>query len=190
MTSSQALIHSDSMGRKLAIVLGGSILIAVAAQVSVPFFPVPMTLQTLAILAIALTFGARMGAATVIAYLGQGAMGLPVFANFGFGLPYMMGPTAGFLVGFVLMAYVAGLASGKGLAAMALASLAAAALLYIPGLAWPMGMAQVFGIDAGWASLSTERVLGAFATPFLLGDAVKAVLAAVLVYAGARALKS
>lgn len=184
MTLTQAAFGADTFTKKLALVVGGSLFIALAAQVSVPFFPVPMTLQTLAILIVGLSFGARLGAVTVLAYLAEGAMGLPVFANMGAGLPYMMGPTAGFLLGFVAMAYVAGLAAGRGVMPMLVASLVAAALLYIPGLAWPLGVASATGVEAGWAALSFDKVLGAFATPFLLGDAVKAVMAAMAVAGG------
>ena len=181
MTLTQATIGTDTLLKKVLLVLAGTIFIAIAAQISVPFFPVPMTLQTLAILMIGLTFGARLGAVTVLAYLAEGALGLPVFANFGAGLAYMAGPTLGFLVGFVVMAYVAGLAAGRGVVAMVIASLIAAALIYIPGLGWPLGVANAFGVDAGWAALSAEKVWAGFAAPFLLGDAAKAVVAALVV---------
>ena len=106
-TLSAALIGHDTMAKKVLMVLGGSLFFALAARVVVPMFPVPMTLQTLAILIVGLTFGARMGAATLLAYLAEGAMGLPVFAGGQAGLAYMMGPTGGFLLGFVLMAWLA-----------------------------------------------------------------------------------
>ncbi len=184
MTLTQATFGTDTFLKKALLVLGGSAFIAVAAQISVPFFPVPMTLQTLAILIVGLSFGARLGFATVLAYLLEGAAGLPVFANGGAGLAYMAGPTAGFLVGFLLMVYVAGLAAGRGTLVMLGASLVAAAALYIPGLAWPLGVAQLTGIDAGWAGLSADKVWGAFAAKFVFGDAVKAILAAIAVAGG------
>ena len=77
----KAVPGHDSLLRKAGLVLGGSFLIAIAAQVSVPFFPVPMTLSTLAVLLVGLTLGSRLGAAAVLAYLAEGAMGLPVFAG-------------------------------------------------------------------------------------------------------------
>lgn len=174
-TLSQALIGTDGTMRKVALVLAGSAFIAVAAQISVPMVPVPMTLQTLAILIVGFAYGARLGAATLIAYLGEGAMGLPVFANGGGTLPYMMGPTGGFLLGFVVMALLAGLAADRGLTRSflptALVALAASAIIYVPGLIWP---ALTLGTEwsalwAGWMS------------PFLAGDALKAVLAALIV---------
>lgn len=184
MTLTQATFGTDTFLKKALFVLAGSAFIAIAAQISVPFFPVPMTLQTLAILIVGLSFGARLGVATVAAYLLEGAAGLPVFANGGAGLAYMAGPTLGFLVGFLLMVLVAGLAAGRGILIMMAASLAAAAVLYIPGLAWPLGIAQLTGVEAGWAGLSADKVWGAFAAKFILGDAVKAILAALAIAGG------
>ena len=81
MTLSQAAIGTGGLARKAMLVLAGSAFIAVAAQISVPMFPVPMTLQTLAILMVGFAYGSRLGAATLLAYLAEGAMGLPVFAT-------------------------------------------------------------------------------------------------------------
>jgi biotin transport system substrate-specific component len=175
----KAALGRETMLHKAALVLGGSWLIAVAAQVSVPMFPVPMTLQTLAILVVGLTFGARMGAATLAAYLAQGAMGLPVFAG-GASAAALMGPTAGFLFGFVAMAWLAGLAVEKGVArgvvSMAIVAVVISALLYLPGLAW---LSTFTGFE-------TAVQVGAL--PFLLGDVVKAVIAALVVWGGWKAL--
>lgn len=192
MTLSHALLPSQSLLTRTLMVLGGSMFIAIAAQISVPMFPVPMTLQTLAILIVGLTFGSRMGALTVLAYLAEGAMGLPVFANMNNGAAFA-GPTAGFLVGFVGMAYLAGLAVEKGLArgviGTAIAAIVVSALLYIPGVAWPMAIAGSFGFEAGWVGLSAEKIWAGFMAPFLLGDVVKAVIAALIVTGGWAALR-
>jgi len=175
MTLSHALLPAMSRLSQVLLVLAGTVFIAVAAQISVPMFPVPMTLQTLAILIVGLSFGSRLGAATLIAYLGEGAMGLPVFANGAGTLAYMTGPTGGFLIGFVGMAWLAGLAVEKGIArgfvGTAVVAVAISALLYIPGLAWP---AAVMG--------KTGAVLWQYwMSPFLAGDALKAVVAALVV---------
>ena len=190
MTLTQAAIGNASTLRKAGLVLAGTLLIAIAAQIKVPMFPVPMTLQTLAILGVGMAFGARMGAVTVLAYLAEGFAGLPVFASFGAGPAYFAGPTAGFLLGFVGMAWVAGWVAeqSRSFAVMAGGALLASALLYLPGLAWPLGLAQVAGVDAGWASLTPGAVWSAFAAPFLIGDAVKAVIAALIVAGGWTAL--
>ena len=180
-TLAGAVIGRDTLLKQAALVLGGTALIAMAAQVSVPMFPVPMTLQTLAILIVGLTFGARLGAVTLLAYLAQGAMGLPVFAN-GMNGAALLGPTAGFLVGFVAMAWLAGLAVEKGLArgpvTTALCCLAISAALYLPGLVWL----------ATFTGLETAVTVGAL--PFLAGDAVKAVIAALLVWGGWKAVRA
>jgi biotin transport system substrate-specific component len=179
----KAAIGHDTLLQRAALVLGGSLFIAAAAQVSVPFYPVPMTLQTLAVLIVGLTFGSRLGAVTLLAYLAEGAMGLPVFAH-GMNGVALTGPTAGFLFGFVGMAWLAGLAVEKGLArgvvTTALCSVVISALLYLPGLAWP---AAVMG-------KTLPELWGSWMAPFLLGDAMKAVIAAMTVWGGWLALSS
>lgn len=191
MTLTQTALGKTTLFRQALLALGGAAFIAAATQVSVPFFPVPMTLQTLAILIVGLSFGARLGTATLITYLGYGAMGLPVFANGMNGLAFA-GPTAGFLLGFVLMAGLAGLAADRGIAkgfvATSLVTLALAALLYVPGIAWPMAVASVTGVDAAWAGQEIGYYWTHFIAPFLIGDAVKAILAALVVTGGWKAV--
>lgn len=192
MTLFKALLHAPSRLTPVALVLGGSVFVAIAAQVSVPMIPVPMTLQTLAILLVGFAFGARLGAATLVAYLAEGALGLPVFAGGMNGVAFS-GPTAGFLVGFVGLAAMAGLAADRGVrrfpgtAAMALLG---SALLYVPGVLWAMSLAGIVGIDtAKWSADSLDMVWTYYMQPFLIGDAVKAVLAALIVSGGWAALK-
>ncbi|MEQ8897544.1 MAG: biotin transporter BioY [Roseovarius sp.] len=192
-TLAGAVIGHDSLLKQAALVLGGTMFIALAAQVSIPFFPVPLTLQTLAILIVGLTFGARLGAVTLAAYLAQGAMGLPVFAN-GASALALIGPTAGFLYGFVLMAWVAGFAADRGLTrgvvSTALVALVASAVLYIPGVAWPMAVAELAGIGGKWVGTSAGALWSGWVAPFLLGDVVKAVIAAMVVTGGWKAVQS
>jgi len=179
---SKALIGHEGMLRKLGLVMGGSLFIALVAQLSI-WWPVPMSLQTLAILVVGLTFGSRLGLATLVTYLAYGAMGFPVFSN-GMSSAALVGPTAGFLYGFVAMAWLAGLAIEKGLArgvvSTALVGMALSALIYVPGLAWPAAMLgkTMPELWAGWMA------------PFLIGDAVKAVIAAMVVWGGWKALSA
>ncbi|WP_439521916.1 biotin transporter BioY [Marivita sp.] len=184
MTLTQAAFGKTTLLRQALLALGGAAFIAAATQISVPFFPVPMTLQTLAILIVGLSFGARLGTATLITYLGYGAMGLPVFANGMNGLAFA-GPTAGFLLGFVLMAGLAGLATDRGIAkgfvSTTLVTLGLAALLYIPGIAWPLAVASATGVEAGWVGQEIGYYWTYFIAPFLIGDVVKAVIAALVV---------
>lgn len=171
------------------MIVAASLFIAIAAQVAVPMWPVPITLSTLAVLTVGLSLGPRMGALAVLTYLAEGAMGLPVFANGGAGLAYMTGPTGGFLLGYVAMAYIAGLAARASLLVMLGATLAASVLLYVPGLAWPLAVASAMGVDASWASSEAAALWSGWMQPFLIGDALKAVLAALLVAGGLKTLK-
>jgi len=171
MTLARSLVPSQSLITRALMVLGGSAFIALSAQVSVPMLPVPMTLQTLAVMLVGFAYGARMGALTVLAYLAEGAAGLPVFANAANGAA-LVGPTAGFLAGFVPMAYLAGLAADRGLRRvlpLALVALAVSAALYIPGLAVLSGF--VGGLDKALA----------IGVQFMPGDVVKSLIAALLV---------
>ena len=192
MTLTQALGAQQSLQKQALMVLVGTIAIAIAAQVSVPMYPVPMTLQTLAVLLVGLILGARLGAITVLTYLAEGALGLPVFANLQNGAAFF-GPTAGFLVGFIGVAWLAGFAADRGwtrnLVLSALLCVVASLFVYIPGAAWPMAFAGMLGLDAGWVGLSASQVWAGFAAPFLMGDVLKACLAAVIAAGAGKALK-
>lgn len=193
MTLAQAFLGKSTLLRQVMMVIGGSMFIALAAQISVPFYPVPVTLQTLAVLMVGLSFGSRLGAATLLAYLAEGAAGLPVFAN-GMNGAAFFGPSAGFLVGFVAMAWAAGYAVEKRIArgffTTAIVGIVISAALYIPGLAWPMGVAKMAGIEASWIGKDFASYYWVyFMKPFLIGDAVKAVLAALVVTGAWYAIK-
>lgn len=161
-------------GTVLAIV--GSMLIWLAAKIQVPFYPVPMTMGTLAILAVGMAYGWRLGAATVLLYLAEGAMGLPVFSGTpekGIGLAYMMGGTGGYLVGYVMAVVAVGWLAENGWdknpLSTAGAMLCGSALIYVPGLLW---LGTLFGWD--------KPVLEWGLYPFVLGDLMKLTLAAAL----------
>ncbi len=160
------------------LVAGASLLLAASAWVKVPMWPVPMTMQTFAVLLIGATCGARLGAAAVAAYLVEAALGLPVLAG---AVPLLaLGPTAGYLLGFLLAAAAVGFAADRGLTRRALpllaVLLAGEALIYLPGLAWLHG-----------AFLHDVRAtLGAGLLPFLPGEAVKLALAMAAIAASQR----
>ena len=160
--------------RGAALAVLGSLLVWAAAKIQVPFYPVPMTMQTFVVLALGMAYGWRLGAATLILYMVEGAAGLPVFAGTpekGIGLAYMLGGTGGYLVGFVLAAALCGWLAERGwdrnVASTALAMLAGNILIYVPGLLWLGGL-------YGWDKPILEWGL----TPFLLGDLTKLALAA------------
>jgi biotin transport system substrate-specific component len=158
-----------------ALVLFGSLLIAVAGKITVPFGPVPATLQTLAIFVIAAAFGRKLALATLAAYLIEGAAGLPVFTNGG-GLAYFAGPTTGYLAGFVVAAGLTGWAADRGLDRNAFklfaVNLLGTAIILLLGAAW---IAIAFG---------PEKALAWGVGPFIATDVIKAALAAAVVPAG------
>ena len=97
--------------KKITLVIFGTLLLTVSAKIKVPFYPVPMTMQTFVVVLIGITLGWKLGIATVFAYLLEGLIGLPVFAGTpekGVGLTYMMGPTGGYLIGFIISVFIAG----------------------------------------------------------------------------------
>ena len=175
--------NNKKLLKNISLVVLGTVFIALSAQVIVPFVPVPVTLQTLAVLMIGLSFGSKLGLVTVFTYLLEGAVGLPVFAG-GASTLALIGPTAGFLFGFLLMVYVAGLARDfqvTSFFATSFFTLLASMLLYIPGAIWPLLIAEFLGIKAGWANLPVSKIMSGFIAPFILIDIVKSFVAALLV---------
>jgi biotin transport system substrate-specific component len=164
--------------RAAVLAVLGSALLTLSAKVQVPFYPVPMTMQTLVVLLVGMAFGARLGVATVALYLAEGAVGLPVFAGTpekGIGLAYMLGPTGGYLLGFVLAAAVAGwlVERRRDAAGLALAVVAGSLAIYASGVLW---LASFVGIG---------KALELGLLPFLWGDLLKAGLAFALALGGA-----
>jgi biotin transport system substrate-specific component len=158
--------------RGALLILLGSLLIAACAQIAVPLEPVPVTMQTFAVLLIGAAYGWRLGAATVAAYLAEGAIGLPVFAEFRAGLPVLFGPTGGYLFGFLAAAAAVGWLSerawDRNVIKTAVAMLIGNLLIYAPGLI----------VLAGFVGIDQVLTLGLY--PFLAGDALKLALAACL----------
>ena len=159
--------------RNITLAVLGSLALWASAKLQVPFYPVPMTMQTFVVLFIGMSFGWRLGMATVMLYLVQGAMGLPVFAGTpekGIGLAYMLGTTGGYLVGYVFAAGVVGALAQRGwdrnVFTAFTAMLIGNVVIYVPGLLW-------LGAIVGW----DKPVLAWGLTPFILGDAVKVLLA-------------
>lgn len=158
------------MLRNVALVLFGTLLLYASAKIQVPFWPVPMTMQTAIVALIGMAYGWRLGAATVIAYLVEGGLGLPVFVGTperGIGLAYMVGPTGGYLLGFVAAAAISGwiVRSGHGLARVALAVTLAIAAIFVAGVAW-------LSVLVGFENAITHGVL-----PFLPSEIAKILFA-------------
>jgi biotin transport system substrate-specific component len=161
-----------------ALVVGGSLLIALSAylKIQLPFSPVPITGQTLAVLLVGASLGAKKGGLSVLAYLGEGLIGLPVFAGGASGPAYLLGPTGGYLAGFAVAAFAVGWLAERGwdrhvgltLAAMLISNL----LIYLLGLAW---LSVYVGVG---------QVLPLGFYPFLAGDAIKLLLAGIVLPGG------
>lgn len=171
-TLALAFVPDRALARAL-LVLGGTLLLALSAQVAVPlpFSPVPVTGQTFAVLLVGAALGARLGAATVLLYLAEGAAGLPVFApGPTVGIARLAGPTGGYLAGFVLAAFVVGLLAERGwdrrIPTAIAAMLAGEAVIY--AVALPL-LARF---------VPAERLLDAGLWPFVAGDLYKLALAA------------
>ena len=165
--------------KALFVALLGSVFVALLARVQLPFVPVPLTGQTLGVLLVGGLLGARLGALSLLLYLLEGALGLPVFAKGG-GLGYLLGPTGGYLFAFPLAAYLAGYLVERGAARRLfpafLAMLAAACSVFLLGVPW-------LGLYLG-ADLGRALSLGFF--PFVPGEVLKALLAAFILYRGYR----
>jgi biotin transport system substrate-specific component len=157
--------------RQAALVLAGSVAIAVSARIQVPMWPVPMTMQTLAVLLIALSFGARLASATLVVYLLQGALGLPVFATGG-GIALLISPTAGYLFGFLAAALIVGHFGDRGWHRSGLGTLAAMGT----------GTIIIYTLGVGWLAVHVglPQAVSLGFIPFIAGDLVKIAIALVI----------
>ena len=162
----------SSAVRAIVLAVIGSLLLTISAKIQVPFWPVPMTMQTFVVLVLGVAYGGRLAGATVLLYLAQGALGLPVFAGGG-GLAYMAGPTGGYLAGFLLAAVAVGWLAERGWARSAPSTLAAMLI----------GTAIIFGCGIAWLAtlIGLPQAISAGLVPFLLSEAVKIALATALV---------
>ena len=162
---SSSLPATRSLPRQALMVVAGVTLMTLAAKTQVPFWPVPMTLHTLAVMGFAVALGPRMACAIFIAYLAMGAAGLPVFSGSperGLGLAYMIGPTGGYLAGFLVASWLTGLLAQNGtLLRRVSAMLAGLAVVYAFGMAWLV------------AFLPAAKLFSVGVAPFILGDLVK-----------------
>ena len=154
----------------LFLALVGSILLAISSKIKIPFYPVPMTMQTLVVLIIGIGFGWKLGVATIMLYLFEGIIGLPVFSGTpekGIGLVYFTGPTMGYLIGFIVAAFFAGKFNyNNNLINNFLKLTFATSFIYILGMLWLGGL-------IGW----DKPIFKLGAQPFLLAELFKILLA-------------
>ena len=168
--------RTNRIFRNVFLAVTGSIALTISAKISIPFYPVPMTMQTLVVLLIGMAYGWKLGGATILLYLAEGALGLPVFSGTpekGIGIAYMMGGTGGYLMGFVIAASVAGYLASLGWdrnpLKTILAMLTGNIVIYVMGLLW---LGALFGWD--------KPILDWGLKPFLFGDLIKIAIAAAL----------
>ncbi len=160
--------------KSLLVIVLGSVALTISAKIKIPFYPVPMTMQTFVVLLLGLSFGYKIGLSTVGLYLLEGIVGLPVFSNTperGIGLVYFTGPTMGYLIGFLSACYLASFIKQSDNFFVIFAKLTVAvSTIYIFGIIW-------LGILIGWE----KPIFSLGVTPFLLAEAFKILLLSLLV---------
>jgi biotin transport system substrate-specific component len=161
--------ESGGIVRLVLLAVVGSALMAISAKTSIPLEPVPLTMQTFAVLVIAMAYGARLAGATLLLYLAEGAVGLPVFES-GAGIAYMAGPTGGYLFGFlvaaVLVGWLAERSWDRNVVLTFAANLAGTAIIFAFGVAW---LSTLIGF---------EKAVEAGFKPFVMVAFIKIALAA------------
>ena len=166
-------ISQTKIIKSLFAIILGSIALTISAKIKIPFYPVPMTMQTFVVLFLGLSLGYKIGLASVIVYLFEGIMGLPVFSNSpekGVGLIYFTGPTMGYLIGFLTASFLASKIRSKDSFLLILSKLiVATSTIYILGLFW-------LGILIGW----DKPIFALGAKPFLLAEIFKIVILALI----------
>ena len=157
----------------ILIIFLGSILLTISSKIKIPFYPVPMTMQTFVVLFLGMSFGYKIGLATVSLYLIEGIIGLPVFSNSpekGVGLVYFTGPTMGYLIGFLIATFLAGYFKFEGnLINSFIKLLISVSTIYILGVFW-------LGSLIGW----DKPIIQLGVTPFLLAEMFKIVILTLL----------
>lgn len=156
--------------RRIVLVIGGTAILALSAQIKIPLGAVPFTMQTFVVLVMGMVYGRRLATATLLLYLGEGAVGLPVFANGG-GITYFMGPTAGFLLAFLVATALLGTLAERGWGQTFVSTIAVmlvgTAVIFAGGLAW---LSYLIGF---------QKAVAVGFTPFIFSESAKIILAAV-----------
>ena len=159
--------------KNIFIALIGTVLLAISSKIKIPFYPVPMTMQTFVVLFLGMAFGYKVGLATVSLYLFEGIIGLPVFSNSpekGVGLVYFTGPTMGYLIGFLFATFLAGYFKFEGnILNSFIKLLISVSLIYILGVFW-------LGSLIGW----DKPIIQLGVTPFLLAELFKIIILTLL----------
>ena len=164
---------SQKLIKQTIYVLIGSLLLTISAKVKIPFYPVPMTMQTFVVLLLGISLGPKVGTMSVILYLAEGILGIPVFSNSpekGSGIIYFKGPTMGYLIGFIFASFLAGKINYKSnILIIFLKLILVVSVIYILGMAW-------LGFLLGW----DKPIFDIGAKPFLLAEVTKILLLTVI----------
>ena len=167
------LLKQQKIIKYFLVTFLGTILLAVSAKIKIPFYPVPMTMQTFVVIVLGISFGYKIGVATVGLYLIEGILGLPVFSNSpekGVGLIYFTGPTMGYLIGFLFATFLAGyLNLNKNIFIIFIKLILSVSIIYILGLFW-------LGNLIGWE----KPIFEIGAKPFLLAEVFKILILTLL----------
>ena len=166
-------VPNQKIIKNLLIIFLSSLLITISAKIKIPFYPVPMTMQTFVVMLVGITFGWKIGVATISLYLFEGIIGLPVFAGTpekGIGLTYFVGPTMGYLVGFIFATFIAGYFNfNTNIFFIFLKLIFSVSIIYILGVSW-------LGNLIGW----DKPVLELGLKPFLYAELFKILLLTIL----------
>ena len=167
------LIQNNKVIKNAIIVFLGTVLLTISAKVKIPFYPVPMTMQTFVVIFLGMCVGYKLGLATVALYLIEGIVGIPVFSNSpekGVGMIYFTGPTMGYLLGFIIAVYIAGKFKFNKNYLLNFIKIAFSVLpIYVLGLVW-------LGILIGW----DKPIFDLGAKPFLLAELFKIILLVII----------
>ena len=159
-------ISNNKLIKSFIIIILGSVLLTISAKIKIPFYPVPMTMQTFVVLFLGMSFGYKIGLATVVLYLMEGIVGLPVFSNSpekGVGIVYFTGPTMGYLIGFLFATFLAGYFNFKqNILIIFFKLLISVSTIYLLGIFW-------LGSLIGW----DKPIIQLGVTPFLLAELFK-----------------
>ena len=163
------IFKQNQIIKSICYIFIGSIFLIISAKIKIPFYPVPMTMQTFAVLTLGIILGPRLGSATILLYLFQGILGLPVFSNSpekGTGLVYFTGPTMGYLVGFIFASYLSGYINLKtNFFLIFIKLIMCVSIIYILGVIW-------LGNLIGWE----KPILDLGVKPFLIAEIFKILL--------------
>ena len=166
-------INNQKIIKKISVIVIGTIILTLSAKIKIPFYPVPMTMQTFVVLFLGISLGYKIALATVSLYLLEGILGLPVFSNSpekGVGLVYFTGPTMGYLIGFLFAAFLSGYFDfKKNIFLIFLKLILSVSIIYLLGILW-------LGIIIGWDKPIFE--LGV--KPFLLAELFKIIILALI----------